>query len=288
MPSLRDIRRRIRGVRNTAKITRAMQMVAAARMRTAQMRAIEGRPYADALRRMVGELAQQRSDPTALHPLQQRRPENHVAYLIFTSDRGLAGPLNSNILRRATTEILARRDVPDIVTVGRKGQDFFSRRGHALLATFTGMAEHIEYSKIIPVAKVLIDAYTRGHIDAVYVLYPEYVNTISQRPNLSRLLPIGEDLEEAGTSTDFIIEPDPEQILNALLPRYVEVQIYHALLETTASEHSARMVAMKSATENAEEIVQGLTLTYNKARQAAITREIAEISSAAQAMASNH
>lgn len=285
MPSLRDIRRRIRGVRNTAKITRAMQMVAAARMRTAQQRALQGRPYADAIVRMVGELAQQRADLTSLHPLQRRRPENHVAYVVFTSDRGLAGPLNSNILRRVSTEILARAETPTLVTVGRKGQDFFSRRGYSLLATFTGMGERVEYSKVIAVARVLIDAYTAEEIDAVYMAFPEFVNTISQRPTLIRLLPLG-DLEAAGTATEFIIEPDPEEILNALLPRYIEVELYHALLETTASEHSARMVAMKSATENAEEIVRGLTLTYNKARQAAITKEISEISSAAEAMAS--
>jgi F-type H+-transporting ATPase subunit gamma len=273
-------------VRNTAKITRAMQMVAAARMRTAQQRAIEARPYADAIIRMVGELAQQRADPTALHPLQRRRPEHHAAFVIFTSDRGLAGPLNSNILRRASAEILRRSETPELVTIGRKGQDFFTRRGFSLLATFTGMAEHIEYDKVIPVARVLTEAYEAERIDSVYLLYPEFVNTIAQRPQLTRLLPIGEDLEAAGTPTEFIIEPDPEQILNVLLPRYVEVELYRALLETTASEHSARMVAMKSATENAEDIVRGLTLTYNKARQAAITKEISEISSAAEAMAS--
>lgn len=272
-------------MRNTAKITKAMQMVAAARMRTAQQRALESRPYADAIVRMVGELAQQRADPTPLHPLQRRRDENRVAYVIFTSDRGLAGPLNSNILRRAAAEILGRAEAPTLITVGRKGQDFFARRGYSLLATFTGMAERIEYSKIIPVARVVIDAYTEERVDSVYMLFPDFVNTAVQRPNLTRLLPLG-SIEEAGTATEFIIEPDPEEILNALLPRYIEVELYHALLETTASEHSARMVAMKNATENAEEIVRGLTLTYNKARQAAITKEISEISSAAQAMAS--
>ncbi|MSQ24007.1 MAG: ATP synthase F1 subunit gamma [Chloroflexi bacterium] len=284
MPSLRDIRRRIRGVRNTAKITKAMQMVAASRMRRAQQRAQESRPYAEAIGRMVSEVAHQRGDPSALHPLQRRRPENHAAFLVFTSDRGLAGPLNSNVLRRASAEMLARSDSPDIVTVGRKGQDFFSRRGHALLATFTGLGARAEYADVIPVARVLTAAYSAEQIDAIYLIYPEFVTTMTQRPVVNRLLPLG-GAEEAGPATDFIIEPDPEQILSALLPRYVEVQIYRALLETTASEHSARMVAMRSATDNAEEIVRGLTLTYNKARQAAITKEISEISSAAEAMA---
>src|SRR4051794_35935984 len=149
LPSLRDIRRRIKGVRSTAQITRAMQMVAASRMRRAQLRAQEARPYAEAVAAMVGEVAQQKTDPPALHPLQRRRPENHVAYVVFTSDRGLAGALNANTLRRVTAELLARSDAPEVVTVGRKGQDFFTRRGHALMATFTGLTDRGQYDDII-------------------------------------------------------------------------------------------------------------------------------------------
>lgn len=259
-------------------------MVAASRMRRAQLRALDSRPYASAIMRMVGELSQQRADPWALHPLQRRRPEHRVAFVVFTSDRGLAGPLNSNILRRATAEILTHPEDPEIVTIGRKGQDFFTRRRRRLLATFTRLGERTQYPDVAPIARLLTNVYSAEEIDAVYLVYPQFMTTLTQRAAVERLLPLGE-MEEHGTPTDFIIEPSPEEILNALLPRYVELKIYHALLETTASEHSARMVAMQNATENAQEIVQALTLTYNKARQAAITKEITEISSAAEAMA---
>jgi F-type H+-transporting ATPase subunit gamma len=271
-------------VRTTAQITRAMQMVAASRMRRAQLRALESRPYSDAIMRMVGELAQQRADPSTLHPLQRHRPERRVAFTVFTSDRGLAGALNTNVLRRATNEILARSDEPDIVTIGRKGQDFFARRGRRLLATFTGLSERAQYGDVIPIARLLADIYSEERVDAVYLVFPEFVTTLTQRPAVTQLLPLGE-LEEYGTATEFIIEPSSEDILNALLPRYVEMEIYHALLEAIASEHSARMVAMRNATENAQDLVQSLTLAYNKARQAAITKEITEISSASEAMA---
>lgn len=277
------MRRRIRGVRSTAQITRAMQMVAASRMRRAQQRAVESRPYADAIQRMVAELGQQRGDSWDVHPLQRVRPEGRVGYAVFTSDRGLCGPLNSNVLRRATTEILAQAEDPEIVTVGRKGQDFFARRGRRLAAAFTGLGERAAYDEILPLARLLMQDYQEETVDAVYLVYPQFVNTLTQRTTVHRLLPVSSLAGEA-TTLEFIIEPSAEVILNALLPRYVEVEVYHALLETVASEHSARMIAMRNATENAQELIQDLNLTYNKARQAAITREIIEISSGAEAM----
>jgi len=234
---------------------------------------------------MLGELSQQRADPTTLHPLlrthTQGRPE---AYIVFTSDRGLAGALNSNVLRRATEAILGHEVDSVVVTAGRKGQDFFTRRGRRLAATFIGLGERAEYTDIIPVARIAMDAFMNESVDAVHVVFPRFVSTLTQTPTVLQLLPI-QPLEEHGTSLEFIVEPSPEAIMEALLPRYVEVQLYQALLETTASEHSARMMSMRNATENALDIVQGLTLTYNKARQAAITKEIAEISSAAEALA---
>jgi len=292
LASLRDIRRRIRGVKSIAQVTKAMQMVAATRMRRAQQRALDSRPYADAIREMVIELGRQRPDPLSLHPLQVVRPERTVAFMVFTSDRGLCGPLNGNVMRRATTEILAQTEDPHLVTVGRKGQDFFTRRGRHISATFTGL-ERPEYDDIIPIARVIIDEYEQQSVDAVYLVYPEFVTALTQRPVVSRILPIvapdATGTQEAGghpqAPGEFIIEPSTEEILDTLLPRYVEVQVYRALLETAASEHSARMAAMRAATENALELVQGLTLAYNKARQAAITREIIEISGAAEAMA---
>ncbi|MBM2810530.1 MAG: synthase gamma subunit [Chloroflexi bacterium] len=261
-----------------------MQMVAASRMRRAQQQVLAARPYAEAIRTMLGELAQQRTDPLTVHPLMRVRPERRAAFIVLTSDRGLAGTLNGNVLRRASEEILARSADPELVTIGRKGQDFFTRRARRLAATFTGMGDRATYNDIIPVARVVIDAYSNESIDAVYLVYPEFVSTLNQRPKVARLLPVVE-MAEHGTKLDFIIEPNAEEIMAALLPRYVEMLIYHALLETTASEHSARMVSMRNATENANDLVDALTLTYNKARQSAITKEIAEISSAAEALA---
>ena len=284
MASLRDIRRRIRSIKNTSQITRAMQMVAASRMRRAQQRVFASRPYSEAVRTMLGELSQQRADPSTMHPLLRARPERRAAYVVFTSDRGLAGALNGNVLRRATEEILAQETEPEVITVGRKGQDFFTRRGRRLAATFTGVAERADYQDIIPLARVVIDAYVSESVDVVHLVYPTFVSTLSQRPTVTRLLPAA-PFEEYGTTLEFIIEPSPEEITDALLPRYVEVELYQALLEAVASEHSARMVAMRNATENAQDLVQALTLTYNKARQAAITKEISEISGAAEALA---
>ena len=286
MASLRDIKRRIRSVRNTAQITRAMQMVAASRMRRAQMRALAARPYADAIRTMLGELSQQRSDPSTLHPLLQVRPIRHSAFVVFTSDRGLAGALNGNILRRATEEILGQAADPAVLAVGRKAQDFFVRRGRRLTATFTGLGERADYPDIAPIARILIDAYESHEIDSVDMVFPQFVSTLAQKPTVKRLLPL-RSFEEHGTALEFIVEPSPEEIMNALIPRYVEVQLYQILLETIASEHSARMVAMQNATENARDLVQALTLTYNKARQASITKEITEISGAAEALAAS-
>jgi F-type H+-transporting ATPase subunit gamma len=284
MASLRDIRRRIRSVRNTAQITRAMQMVAASRMRRAQQRVLASRPYSDAIRTMIGELSQQRADPSVVHPLLAVRPEQNRGFVVFTSDRGLAGPLNTNVLRSATEQLLASPGNPQLITVGRKGQDFFARRGRRIAATFTGLGERADYNDIIPVARVIIDAYVAGSVDSVYLVFPKFVSMLNQAPTATRLLPL-RSLEEEGTALEFIIEPSPEVIIEALLPRYIEMILYQTLLETTASEHSARMVAMRNATENAEELVEALTLTYNKARQAAITKEICEISTAAEAMA---
>jgi F-type H+-transporting ATPase subunit gamma len=284
MPSLRDIRRRIRSVKNMSQVTRAMQMVAASRMRRAQQRVLATRPYSDAVRAMLGELSQQRADPSTLHPLLRVRPQRRAAFIVFTSDRGLAGALNSNVLRRATEEILRHEGDPEVITAGRKGQDFFSRRGRRLAATFIGLGERADYVDIIPVARIAIELYSEETVDAVNLVYPRFVSTLAQTPTVAQLLPV-QPLEEHGTPLEFIIEPSPEEIMDALLPRYVEVQLYQALLETTASEHSARMMAMRNATENALDIAQGLTLTYNKARQAAITKEITEIATAAGALA---
>jgi F-type H+-transporting ATPase subunit gamma len=296
MPSLRDIRRRIRSIRNTAKITKAMELVAASRLRRAQMRVTAARPYADAIRKLVAELgAAAPSSGEALHPLLVQRDVHRVGVVLVTPDRGLAGALNTNVIRRGS-EVINEYERADgqsveVVTVGRKGQDFLARRGRKLLGTFTGMVASVNYDDVIPIARVITDSFINGSIDRAVLVYPRFISTLSQRPEVVQLLPITAPEPESGQERprrlDYIFEPDPQSILEQLLPRYVEVLIYQAVLETAASFFSAQMVAMRNATDNANDLVESLSLTYNKVRQANITREVTEIASAAEAMAAS-
>ena len=286
MPSLRDIRRRIRGIRNTAQITKAMELVAASRMRRAQQRVLAARPYAETMRALIAELAGGAAGGE-LHPLLVQRPLDTVGIILLTSDRGLAGALNTNTIRRGSELILEQTHDIELITIGRKGQEFMARRGHKLLATFTQLGDRPEYDAIIPIARVVMDSYLAGVMDVCYIVYPKFVSTLSQRPEVVQIRPIASS-ERVERPVDYIFEPDPRTILEALLPRYVEVQIYQAVLETVASEQSARMVAMRNANENAQDLINGLTLSYNKARQAAITREVLEIANAAEAMAAQN
>jgi F-type H+-transporting ATPase subunit gamma len=287
MASLRDIRRRIRSVRNTAQITKAMELVAASRMRRAQANVLAARPYSTAMRTLITQLGAARRDGDVLLPLLRQRPVQAVGLVILTSDRGLAGALNTNVIRSGTEFLLRQEQPVQLVTVGRKGQDFMVRRGRELRATFTALGDRPDYMAVAPIARVIMDDYERGQIDAAYIVYPRFVNTLSQRPQLDQLLPIAASgaEESRGPAVDYIYEPDPRAILDELLPRYVEVQIYQAVLETIASEQSARMVAMRSANDNANDLINSLTLSYNQARQAVITREVLEIAGAAEAMA---
>jgi len=296
MPSLRDIRRRIRSIRNTAKITKAMELVAASRLRRAQMRVTAARPYAVAMRALMAELGGiAPSGGEALHPLLVQRDVRNVGVLLVTPDRGLAGALNTNVIRRGTEVILENErgeaQAVQVVTVGRKGQDFLARRGRNLLGTFTGIVDRVNYDDVIPIARVIIDSFTTGAIDRAVLVYPRFVSTLTQRPEVVQLLPIERPQaaadEQRERRLDYIFEPDPQSILEQLLPRYIEVQIYQAILETAASFFSAQMVAMRNATDNANDLVQDLSLTYNKVRQANITREVTEIASAAEAMAAS-
>jgi F-type H+-transporting ATPase subunit gamma len=301
MPSLRDIRRRIRSIKNTAKITKAMELVAASRLRRAQMRVTAARPYAQAMRQLVAELGSQApTSGSALHPLLVQREVHKVGVLLVTPDRGLAGSLNTNVIRRGV-EIITEQERAEgrsveVVTVGRKGQDFLARRGRNLLGTFTGMVATVKYDDVIPIARVITDSFLNGTIDRAVLVYPRFVSTLTQRPEVIQLLPIAPPepaSEQERTARreqrrlDYIYEPDPQSILEQLLPRYVEVLIYQAILETAASFFSAQMVAMRNATDNANDLVQSLSLTYNKVRQANITREVTEIASAAEAMAAS-
>jgi F-type H+-transporting ATPase subunit gamma len=297
MASLRDIRRRIRGIRSTAQITKAMEMVAASRMRRAQQRVLSARPYAEAMHAFISQLGGYRGD--AVHPLLVQRPVDTVGVITITSDRGLCGALNANTIRRAYDTVLnegERKNLDvELLTIGRKGQDFMARyltgRGKKLLATFTNLGDRPSYDDVIPIARVIMDSYMAGVMDVCYIVYPKFVSTLVQRPEVIKLLPIEATADQAsaadaaGKGIDYIFEPDAESILDALLPRYVEVQIYQTIIEAIASEQSARMVAMRNANENAQELIRGLTLTYNKARQASITTEVLEIAAAANFMA---
>jgi F-type H+-transporting ATPase subunit gamma len=287
MPSLRDIRRRIRSVKNTAQITKAMELVAASRMRRAQQRVTQARPYSTAMRAMIARLGAARREGEALHPLLQHRPIQRVGLVMLTTDRGLCGPLNTNVIRRGTEFLLSTEQDAELVTVGRKGQDFMVRRGRTIRATFTALGDRPDYMAIVPIARIVTEDFERGAIDAAYVLFPRFISTLTQRPQVDQLLPITPEAAETGAAgrVEYIYEPDPAGILDELLPRYVEVQIYQAVLETIASEQSARMIAMRNANDSAKELIDSLTLSYNKARQAAITREVTEIASAAEAMA---
>src|ERR1051326_6964085 len=294
MPSLRDIRRRIRAVRNTAKITKAMELVAASRLRRAQMRVTAARPYAEAMRALMAELGGiAPGGGEALHPLLVQREIRNVGVLLVTPDRGLAGALNTNWIRRGTELILenerADGQTVQVVTVGRKGQDFLARRGRNLLATFTGIVDRVRYDDVIPIARVIMDSFVNGQVDRALLVYPRFISTLQQRPEVVQLLPIerpaNDEQQNRREHLDYIFEPDPQSILEQLLPRYIEVQIYQAILETAASFFSAQMVAMRNATDNANDLVSSLPLTYNKVRQANITREVTEIASAAEAMA---
>jgi len=257
------------------------------------MRVTAARPYAEAMRALMAELGGiAPSGSEALHPLLVQREVSRVGVLLVTPDRGLAGALNTNIIRRGTEIILEneRGDVQavQVVTVGRKGQDFLARRGRELTATFTGIVDRVTYDDVIPIARVIIDSFVTGAVDRAVLVYPRFVSTLSQRPEVVQLLPIEPPQAtetEQRQRLDYIFEPDPQSILEELLPRYIEVQIYQAILETAASFFSAQMVAMRNATDNANDLVQSLSLTYNKVRQANITREVTEIASAAEAMA---
>jgi len=284
--SPREIRRRIRSVRNISQITRAMEMVSASKMRRAQQRVLASRPYAERLQGVIADLAslQIGTEETARFPLLQQREITHTGVILITPDKGLTGPLNSNLLRRASRYILNEAGVPvRVIAAGRKGRDFMIRNRQDVIAEFTGLGDHVSLDDLRPIAQVAVDDFIAGRVDAVHVVFPRFVNTLSQVPEVRQILPIVRP-ESEGTYTDYIFEPSPEAVLESLLPRFVEIQLYQAMLESIASEHSARMVAMRNASQNARDLVADLTLTYNKARQAQITREVSEIAAGAEAM----
>ncbi len=285
MATIREIRRRIKSVQSTAKITRAMEMIAASKIRRAQERDIAGRPYADLMRQVLGDLAAQRQEGDEIHPLLIQRPVNRIALVHITPDRGLCGGLNANVNRGAVSFILEQGVPVTIVAVGRKGRDFMMRCGQEVRAEFTRLGDRPPLADILPIARVVIDDYATGLVDEVYLCYAQFVTTMTQRPAIWRLLPIEPAAIEARLNVEYIYEPSPFAVLAELLPRFVEMQLYHAILESIASEQSARMVAMRAATDNANELIEDLTLTYNKARQEMITKELLDIIGGAAALA---
>src|SRR5438132_2808538 len=293
MPSTRDIRRRIKSVKNTAQITKAMQMVASSKMRKAQQAALAGRPYATLMNEVLAEVAFNAGD--FAHPLMDKREVKKRAVDVVSTDKGLCGALNSNLLREA-----AKFDKATTVyiTAGRKASQFVARTKRQLAAEFSYKDAPL-FSEARAISRFVREMFTKGEVDQVDILYTNFISTLNQRPQLiAEFLPVGEiRAVEAGVdgaggvetkllkgATEFLFEPSADQVLGALLPHYLNFQVYQILLEAKASEHSARMVAMKNATDNANQLIKDLTLEYNKLRQANITKELLEITTAAMAM----
>lgn len=283
MPSTKDIRRRIRVVKNIEKITSAMKMVAAARLRKAQERAEAARPYAEKMREVMGNLAS--SVGEIEHPLLEVREERNVAFVVIGADRGLAGSYNGNVMQKAVREIGDRpTDSVKLVLVGKKAVAFFKKRPFEIVTELTPPGSDVAFADIRGVTTQVRGMFESREVDAVYLVYAKFLSPMRQDPTVVKLLPMSAPVGGEAAQADFIFEPQAEQLLGALLPRYVDTQVYQALVESQASEHGARMTAMSAATKNAGEMIDALTLQYNKARQSAITTEIMEIVSGAEAL----
>lgn len=287
MPSGKEIRNKIKSVENTRKITKAMEMVAASKMRKAQDRMRAARPYGEKIRRVAGHLSHALSEYR--HPfLNARESVKNVGLICVTSDKGLCGGLNSNVLRLALANMKdwqAAGQGLQVTAIGNKGLGFMQRAGANIVSQVTGLGDRPHLEKLIGPVKVQLDAYIKGEIDVLYICYTRFVNTMKQEPVIEQLLPLSDDKIVKGSNKwDYIYEPDAKSVVDNLLVRYVEALIYQSVAENMASEQSARMVAMKSASDNAKNVIGELKLVYNKARQAAITKELSEIVSGAAAV----
>ena len=283
MPDIRKIRRRIKGVQNIAKITRAMEMIAASKMRKTQERGLAGRPYSEKIRQVIADLAAL-PDIGLQHPLLQRREVKKALIVHITPDRGLCGGLNANLNRQLATFLTGEKTPVGVIAVGRKGRDFAARAGLDVSAEFTGLGDNPSFLDTLPISRIIIENFTKGLVDTVYISHAHFVSTLVQTPTMNPLLPVQPAVLPAGQNVDYIYEPDAGAVLDGLLPRFVETEIFHAILESIASEQSARMVAMKAATDSATDLITDLTLVYNKARQEAITRELLDITGGAAAL----
>jgi F-type H+-transporting ATPase subunit gamma len=289
MPSLIDIRRRVRAVKSTQQITKAMKMIAAARLRRAQDRIVNARPFAQQMQRVLNSLAS-RVDPGA-HPLLaqplEATPDQPTLVIVITADRGLAGSFNTNVIKATNAFIRERHPHPvTLALIGRKGRDFFRRRQFTVRHEAAGIFAKLSLADAQAIAQVATEDFVAGKVSSVYLVYNEFKSVMVQRVAVERLLPIPrlEPAEQAGPQVDYLYEPEPVKILADLIPRHIDVQVYRALMESAAAEHAARMTAMDTATRNASEMIEQLTLYMNKVRQAAITREIIEVVSGAQAL----
>lgn len=297
MATLREIRRRIRSVKSISQVTRAMQMVASSKMRRAQDQVLATRPYAQRAWDILTHLAAQRAAGEELHPLLQQRPIETVGLVLITADRGLCGGYNNNIIRTALDFIRVQERPVKLITVGRKGRDQMLRYRQKIIADFPPLPDYPELLDVTHIARAVLSDFSSGVLDIVFLAYTNFVNVLVHRPTIKELLPIRpvltDDLalkehlegERPPLVGEYIYEPDPRAILDIVLPRFTELQIYQAILESNASEHSARMVAMRNATENAYDLIEALTLTYNRVRQEAITKEIVDIAGGAEALA---
>lgn len=285
MINTRTLRRRIQSVENTSKICKAMEMIATAKMKRAQDQAMAGRPYAENIGQVIANLASHHRHSGDAHPLLERRSVEKIAVVHFTADRGLCAGLNANINRLVAGFILEQAAPIDLVTVGRKGRSFMLNSGQRIRAAFTGISDRPTLLETLPISRVVIDDYSSGEVDLVYLAYPRFVTTMVQRPTIEVLLPVQPTDLPPAQRGGYIYEPEPSVVLNELLPRFVEMQVYHATLELIASEQSARMVAMRNASDNARDVIADLTLTLNKARQETITNEICDICGGAEALA---
>ncbi len=279
-----DIRRRIRSIRNTMQVTKAMKMVSAAKLRRAQERILHARPYANRMREVLRSLAT-RANPEQ-HPLLRVRGEERVELVVVTGDKGLCGSFNTNLYKQATAflERFGRREIT-VHCVGRKGRDYFRRRRYAVHREWVDVFRALDYPTAAEIARDLMDRYVREELDAVFVVYNEFKSLLQQRPVVERLLPLDrQELAEGEGAGDYIYEPGAADLFDRLLPLHVEVQVYRALLESAAAEHAARMRAMDAATSNAAEFIEKLTLKLNRVRQASITTELIEVVSGAEAL----
>ena len=282
MPSLIDIRRRIRSVKNTQQITKAMKMVSAAKLRRAQDRVIAARPYGALLRKVLANVAAAvaADEQAGRDPLLEQRPEKRMLLALITSDKGLAGAFNSNLIKAAQRFAADHPEVSiSMVLIGRKGRDFFRKRGASIVSEHLGLAAKVKFEDLAGIAQKAMESYRKEEIDAVYVIYNEFKNVASQKLTLTRVLPM--ELPKEETPVDYIFEQPPAEMLSALVPKYVEMEFYRAQLESAAAEHAARMTAMDAATSNAGDMIDKLTLYMNRVRQASITKEIIEVVSGA-------